>query len=372
METKRVSIHLEGINTRDALPPTEKTAECLKDAGELLKKGEIVAFPTETVYGLGANALNGAACQKIYAVKGRPADNPLIVHIASLAEVTGIVRVWPQKAEICARQFWPGPLTIVLPKKDIIPDIVSGGLDTVAVRMPSHPVALALIQAAGCPLAAPSANLSGKPSPTLAEHVWQDLNGKIPLLIDGGPCTVGLESTVLDLTGEIPVILRPGGITREQLEAVLGRVDLDCHSGNDQPKSPGMKYRHYAPEGDVVLIHGSIPEKVEKISHLLCKKEDGKKIGLLCLKNTAALMPMDILSRADTLFILGSEEDLTLAAGRLYEGLRYCDKHKVDMILAEEISEEGIGLAFMNRLRKAAGKKNMSDPAKILSRPDQD
>lgn len=399
METKRVRINSNDICHSDALLSAEKPGGWLREAGELLRQGEVVAFPTETVYGLGANALDSAACKKIYAVKGRPADNPLIVHIASFEEVKDIVRIWPETAEICARKFWPGPLTIVLPKKGIIPDIVSGGLDTVAVRMPSHPVALALIKAAGCPLAAPSANISGKPSPTNADHVWQDLNGKIPMLIDAGASTVGLESTVLDLTGGNPVILRPGGITREQLEAVLGRVDLDrgvsgsyggssdrkeegCPGNQEdtndtedavvKPRSPGMKYRHYAPEGEVVLIGGTISEKIDKIFDFLQNKKDKTKTALLCLEETASALPADIIMKVDLLFILGSKDNLESVASRLFEGLRCCDKQRTEVILAEEIPEEGIGLAFMNRLRKAAGKKRLSDPTKSSSRFGRD
>lgn len=390
METKRVRIRIEDIRQTEATLSAEKAGDWLKKAGELIRQGEVVAFPTETVYGLGANAMDSAACKKIYAVKGRPSDNPLIVHIASYEEVKDIVRVWPGAAEICARKFWPGPLTIVLPKKESIPDIVSGGLDTVAVRMPSHPVALALIKAAGCPLAAPSANLSGKPSPTNADHVWQDLNGKIPMLIDAGASAVGLESTVLDLTGETPVILRPGGITREQLEDVLGKVDLDrgVSGANDtvrdkgsvsnqedaliKPRSPGMKYRHYAPEGEVVLFGGTISERIGIVSDFLRNKKDGTKTALLCFKETALALSENVLCEADSLFILGSQDEPEAAASRLFEGLRYCDKQRTDVILAEEVPEEGIGLAFMNRLRKAAGKKSMRDPAIMLSRPDRD
>lgn len=352
METKRIRLRSDSI-----IQDKE-----LQEAAALLRQGEVVAFPTETVYGLGANALDSEACAKIYAVKGRPSDNPLIVHVAALDEAQQLVRVWPPQAEVCARNFWPGPLTLVLPKRAHIPEIVSGGLDTVAVRMPSHPVALALIEAAGCPLAAPSANISGKPSPTNAEHVWRDLKGKIPLLIDAGSCTVGLESTVLDLTGELPTILRPGGITLEQLQAVLGKVELDRSADHGQPtvepRSPGMKYRHYAPEGEIILFSGSTSEKAEKMTKYLRNKNNAVRTAVLCLEETVARLTGDTAGKADMIFTLGSRNNLDSAASRLFEGLRLCDEQNIDTILAEEIAEEGIGLAFMNRLKKAAGKKN--------------
>jgi L-threonylcarbamoyladenylate synthase len=355
METKKIWLKPDSI----------KQDKELQEAAALLRQGEVVAFPTETVYGLGANALDSKACAKIYAVKGRPSDNPLIVHVATLDEAKQLVRVWPQQAEICARNFWPGPLTLVLPKRTDIPEIVSGGLDTVAVRMPNHPVALALIEAAGCPLAAPSANISGKPSPTNADHVWRDLKGKIPLLIDAGSCTVGLESTVLDLTGELPTVLRPGGITLEQLRAVLGKVELDRSTDNGlstvKPRSPGMKYRHYAPLGEIILFSGSTFEKAEKIMKYLRNKNNVARTAVLCLDETIARLTEDTTGRADMIFVLGSRNNLDSAASRLFEGLRLCDEQNIDIILAEEIAEEGIGLAFMNRLKKAAGKEEFLD-----------
>lgn len=362
METKRIYITEENGGKRAA-------EEALNEGAALLRQGEVVAFPTETVYGLGADALNGEACEKIFVVKGRPADNPLIVHVSSVEEARTIVREWPEKAEICAREFWPGPLTLVLPKAGIIPDIVSGGLDTVAVRLPSHPVAQALIAKAERPLAAPSANISGKPSPTDGQHVWQDLQGKVPLIIDAGKCTVGLESTVLDLTGDTPLILRPGGITLEQLVHVLGRVEIDKGVKGElevssRPRSPGMKYRHYAPNGEMMLIRGTLREKVKELERRLRDKEPGKRVAVICIEETAARLRAETLAKADLLFILGSGAKPGEAASRLFEGLRLCDQEKIDTIFAEDMAEEGIGLAFMNRLKKAAGQKNFTKPTR--------
>lgn len=366
METKRITIAEKELNiNRSKNWETKDLEEKLQEAAELIKRGEVVAFPTETVYGLGADALNAQACRKIFEIKGRPADNPLIVHIAAKEEAVRITRYWPKEADICSEKFWPGPLTLVLPKGRCIPDAVTGGLDTVAVRMPAHPAALALIRSSGCPLAAPSANISGKPSPTDGEHVWRDLQGKIPLIIDAGKCNIGLESTVLDLSGETPTILRPGGVTREELERELGRVELDKallpESKSVQavkPKSPGMKYRHYAPEGELVLLMGSGAEILAKIKVEINQKESARTIGLLCMKETACLLDEESRQKIDLLFVLGSKGNPQEAASRLFEGLRLCDEHKISYILAEGMDSQGIGLAFMNRLKKAAGKNS--------------
>ncbi|NLI91097.1 MAG: threonylcarbamoyl-AMP synthase [Peptococcaceae bacterium] len=342
----------------------------LDEAVKLLRQGEVVAFPTETVYGLGANALDSKACQKIFTIKGRPADNPLIVHIASVADAQKIVLEWTDAAKACAEAFWPGPLTLVLPKSEIVPDIVSAGLNTVAVRMPAHPAALELIRTAGVPLAAPSANISGKPSPTEGKHVWQDLKGRIPLVIDAGKCSVGLESTVLDLSGKIPVILRPGGVTREQLRAVLGKVEIELgvEDGREvlgQPRSPGMKYRHYAPDGEMILLKSQDQKKAEKIAEWVSHKKSGDKIALLCMEETVAMLSVQELDQIDFLFVLGSVQRPQEAASHLFGALRKCDEEKINCILAEELPEEGIGLAFMNRLKKAAGKNKFTDPEKV-------
>lgn len=334
----------------------------LEEAALLIKTGQLVAFPTETVYGLGADALNAEACANIFKVKGRPADNPLIVHVADLEEARRLTGLWNEKAEICARTFWPGPLTLVLPKADLISDIISGGLKTVAVRMPDHPVALSLIRISGCPIAAPSANISGKPSPTDGEHVWQDLQGKIPMIIDAGKCRIGLESTVLDLSEEKPIILRPGGITKEQLEEVLGHVEMDRYFTEQSlvkaaPKAPGMKYRHYAPEGEVYLIQGDTEEVLSAVKQGLSKFAATEKKALLCMKETEEQLLEADRRKFDLIFVLGAQNEPARSARRLFDGLRVCDQQKMEVILVEGMSTEGIGLAFMNRLRKAAGKK---------------
>ena len=236
--------------------------EELKEASAVIRSGGLVAFPTETVYGLGGDATNPEASRKIYAAKGRPSDNPLIVHIADFSQLRNIVAEVPQEAEKLAEAFWPGPLTMILRKNDVIPYETTGGLDTVAIRMPSHPVARAFLQDSGCMIAAPSANTSGRPSPTTAQHVWEDLHGKIEILLDGGPVGIGIESTIVDLSEERPMILRPGFITQEMLSAVLGDVGMDpglaSENSKQPPKAPGMRYRHYAPKADLTLVEGTM------------------------------------------------------------------------------------------------------------------
>lgn len=325
----------------------------LAEAASLLQQGELVAFPTETVYGLGANALDGAACAKIFEVKGRPQDNPLIVHVADQKAAQDLIGTWPESAERCARAFWPGPLTLVLPKDSAIPDEVTAGLNTVGIRMPAHPVALALLRKAGVPVAAPSANLSGKPSPTSGRHVWQDFQGKIPLILDAGTTAVGLESTVLDLSGDVPMILRPGGISLEQLREVLGEVRVDQPSSEHPPKAPGMKYRHYAPEGEMLLFQGRRENVLERIRDEISKaRRRLKKVGILCTLESAPTLHQLL---PDLLFVLGSEDSPEEVAKNLFEGLRLCDNRGMDIILAEAVEEGGIGMAIMNRLEKAAG-----------------
>ncbi|MHB8126330.1 MAG: L-threonylcarbamoyladenylate synthase [Desulfitobacteriaceae bacterium] len=344
METKRVYIDR-----------TNPELSILNEAAELLRSGEVVAFPTETVYGLGANALDAEACSEIFRVKGRPQDNPLIVHIANRAMAETIVESWNEAAEICMKNFWPGPLTLVLPKKTLIPKIVTGGLETVAIRMPKHHVAMALIERTGLPIAAPSANLSGKPSPTCGTHVWQDLKGRIRLIIDAGNCNVGLESTVLDLSGNTPTILRPGGISKEDLEKVLGEVQVDQPSKNKAPKAPGMKYRHYAPRGEMFLILGARERVVSRMSLETQKAHSYfKKVGILCTLESASYLHSQ---HPDLLFVMGSQSRPEEVAASLFSGLRLCDEQKIDVILAEGVEEGGIGSAIMNRLEKAAGHK---------------
>ena len=314
----------------------------IRRAAALLRAGELVAFPTETVYGLGADALNGEAAARIFAAKGRPADNPLIAHIAGESGLAGLIALEPCAcARALMRAFWPGPMTLIFPKSPRVPREVTAGLDTVAVRMPSHPVARALISAAQTPIAAPSANRSGRPSPTTAAHVLEDMEGRIPLILDGGPCEVGLESTVVDVTGARPRILRPGGVTREMLEGVVGDVDVDegvLHQlqAGSQARSPGMKYKHYAPKGEVTIVTG--PRAAQEIARLY-DAADGR----------AAILAF---SQAD----YGARRVYRLknAPGELFAALRQLDEDGMETIYAEDVPTAGVGLAVMNRLMRAA------------------
>ncbi|MFC7391868.1 L-threonylcarbamoyladenylate synthase [Scopulibacillus cellulosilyticus] len=323
----------------------------IKEAADLLKKNEVVAFPTETVYGLGGNALSDEAIEKIYKAKGRPSDNPLIVHVASLQQLHQICSDIPGTAQKLIDAFWPGPLTIILPKTGQLSTRVTAGLSTVAVRMPEHPVAHAIIEACNLPIAAPSANSSGRPSPTLAAHVLHDLSGKIAGVVDGGAAGVGVESTVVDCTVEPIAILRPGGVTREQLEAVAGSVAADpsLSQPDKAPKSPGMKYQHYAPQAPVYLVPGG----KEKIQELVKQaKNDNKQVGVLTTEENKHAYSM-----ADIVITCGQREDLTSVAHFLFESLRAFDETHVDLILSETFPMQGIGAAVMNRLSKAAGGK---------------
>ena len=323
----------------------------IKRAAEIIKRGGLVAFPTETVYGLGGNALDEDAARKIYAAKGRPQDNPLIVHIAEISQLTDLVREIPERAKLLMDKFWPGPLTIVFHKSDRVPFGTTGGLDTVAIRMPAHPVALELIKESGVPIAAPSANISGRPSPVCAEDVAEDLNGRIEMIIDGGKASVGVESTVLDLSEEVPIILRPGGVTREELQEVLGRVDLDPGlAPGERPRSPGQKYRHYAPKALMTVVEGPLESQVKAISEMAEKFEaEGHKVGIMATAQTRHLYTRGhVISAGDR------TAPLTISAN-IFGILRKFDRMGVDRILAEGISEDGIGLAVMNRLYKAAG-----------------
>ena len=327
--------------------------EALRPAADTIRAGGLVAFPTETVYGLGANATDAEAVARIFVAKGRPADNPLIVHVAEKAAVYQVASSVSAAAARLMERFWPGPLTLVLPRVQTIPDNVTCGLATVGVRMPDHPVALALIRAAGVPVAAPSANLSGRPSPTTAEHVMEDLGDRIDMIIDGGETGVGLESTVLDLTVDPPVLLRPGGVTVEQLCEELGPINIDrsVHGteAGEAPRSPGMKYAHYAPRAKVILFDGPVLHMQERINDLLYEyREEGRRVGILCAAQSRGVYQAPIVLE------YGSREDLAGIASDLFSTLRAFDRHAVDVILAEGVPSHGIGLAIMNRLRRAA------------------
>jgi len=321
-------------------------------AAKALREGNLVAFPTETVYGLGANALDPRAVRRIYEAKGRPSDNPLIVHIANVSQLDTLVKEIPPVAEALIEAFWPGPLTLVFRKSELVPYVITGGLDTVAVRMPDNDVALKLIGESGVPVAAPSANISGRPSPTACQHVLDDLKGRIEYIIDGGPCRIGIESTVLDITSGTPVILRPGGVTREMLEKVIGEVKTDTVLKPEdglKPRSPGMKYRHYSPKARMLLLEGKTEDVIEKINSLACEnRANGLKTGVLASRENKNRYA------ADVVLSIGSHDNPEEVASRLYDFLRRFDEEKVDIIYSETFSEEGMGMAVMNRLKKAA------------------
>lgn len=327
----------------------------IENASALLSQNEVVALPTETVYGLGGNAESDEAVTKIFEAKGRPSDNPLIIHIAEREQLARFVEEIPEKASILMDRFWPGPLTIIFKKKEgILSDKATAGLATIAVRMPDHPVALAILKKCGLPIAAPSANSSGKPSPTTAKHVMDDLNGKIAGIIDGGPTGVGVESTVVDCTESIPVILRPGGVTKEQLEEVVGEVETDPALLNEEmrPKSPGMKYRHYSPNAPLYLVKGSKNFLQALIDE---KRNEGLRVGVL----TTEEYRTDI--HADVVLACGRREALETVASSLYETLRAFNDENVDVIYSEMFPSSGVGHAIMNRLLKAAGNKVISE-----------
>lgn len=332
------------------LKPTEGA---IAEAADLLRSGRLVAFPTETVYGLGADALNAEAVHSIFSAKNRPADNPLIMHIVHQDQLDGLAAI-PDEAYPLMRAFWPGPLTILMPRTKRVPDVVTAGLATVAVRCPSHPVATDLIAAAGVPVAAPSANRSGRPSPTTAAHVLEDMEGRIPLILDGGPCQVGLESTVLDLSGAKPCILRPGGVTKDMLETILGTVEiapsvLKPLAEGEVARSPGMRYRHYAPKGSVTLISGKEQEIVSAM-RILCRQAEaeGRKACVMCFRE-------HMRDLADCLpHCIGSRDDPAETASLLFDVLRQLDEEGMDAIFSETLHTEGVGLAVMNRLGRAA------------------
>lgn len=324
----------------------------LSQAARLLAQGEVVAFPTETVYGLGANALDPAAVAKIFKAKGRPQDNPLIVHCTDAEQVSAFVQEITPQVRLLMDTFWPGPLTLVLKKTEVVPTVVTAGLDTVAVRVPDHPVALKLLAEIEFPLAAPSANLSGRPSPTRAEHVLADLAGKIPAIVDGGETGWGVESTVLDCTEEPFRILRPGGVTKEQLEKLVEISRAGEHSPAEAPRSPGMKYQHYAPEAEVYLVSGAeTAPTIRELSESYVKQ--GQVVGVMTWSERARLFPsVKVLS-------MGPQGDLHALANRLYHLLREADILGLDVLFIESVEEKGLGTAIMNRLRKAANNREI-------------
>jgi len=325
-------------------------------AAQIIQNGGLVAFPTETVYGLGADALNPKAVLALFEAKKRPLDNPPIVHVVSISEVYPLVTGVPDKAVLLMKQFWPGPLTLIFKRSKLVPSVTTAGLDTVAIRMPKHKVALELIKQSRRPIAAPSANLAGKPSPTTASHVYEDLNGRIDAIIDGGDTNIGVESTVLDLSVDPPMLLRPGGTPFEALKNVLGDVKLhpfvqaEQELPLQQTRSPGMRHKHYAPRAEVILVEGSVQAVIGKVKELAeAYKRKGAKVGILATDETQTAYNVAVIKS------LGSRFNLASVAQSLFRLLREVDAQNVDVIIAEGVPSEGLGLAVMNRLRKASG-----------------
>ena len=339
----------------EKIDPGNIDADVMDRAGKLIAEGELVAFPTETVYGLGGDALDPDASRKIYAAKGRPSDNPLIVHIAEFDDMKRVAREVPEQARKLADAFWPGPLTMIVWKSDAVPEATTGGMQTVAVRMPNHPVALELIRRSGCLIAAPSANTSGRPSPTEAQHVAEDLSGKIAMILDGGPVGIGIESTIIDLTEEKPMILRPGYITPEMLSEVLQEevvIDPGIIAADDtrKPKAPGMKYKHYAPKAERIIVDGAQDAVIAKINELTAaKRAEGKKVAVIATDETKERYD------AQVILSMGRRSDEDAIAQHLYKILRECDELEVGEIYSECFQTPRIGQAIMNRLLKAAG-----------------
>ncbi len=335
--------------------PRKPSIKKVQVAADIIRKGGLVAFPTETVYGLGADALNSNAVLALFKAKKRPLDNPPIVHVENINDVRKLAEQVQPKAERLMKKFWPGPLTLVFIRSDKVPDVTVAGLETIAIRMPQHAVALALIKESNCPIAAPSANLAGKPSPTSAKHVFDDLKGRIDAILDGGLTQIGVESTVLDLSVDPPQVLRPGGTPLEELRRVLGDVKLhpfvvaEKELSIEKTRSPGMKHKHYAPNAEVVVVEGAIPAVLAKIKKLTeSYRMKGVKVGVLATDETARGY------RADVVKSLGSRFNLDAIAQNLFSLLREFDAEGVDIIIAEAVPTEGLGLAVMNRLRKAS------------------
>lgn len=327
----------------------------IRVAANVIKKGGLVAFPTETVYGLGADALNPEAVAKIFKAKKRPPDNPIIVHVADKKDVYKLAQEVPTGAKKLMTEFWPGPLTLILKRSSLVPSITVVGLDTIAIRMPRNKVALALIRASGTPVAAPSANLAGKPSPTEAQHVINDLAGRIEIVLDAGSTKIGVESTVVDMTEPTPVILRPGGTPCEKLKSVLGNVELHPIAATNRKirmlrvRSPGMKHRHYAPNAEMIVVEGELDKVVRRVQGLVTLHMiEGKKVGVLTTDESESKYKANVVKS------LGSRKDMTTIAKNLFRLLREFDEERVDIIIAEGITPRGLGLAVMNRLRRAA------------------
>jgi len=325
-----------------SIDPDKPDMKLLASAGRTLRKGGTVAFPTETVYGLGANALDEQAVEKIFIAKGRPGDNPLIVHIHSISQLDELVSNIPKHAKKLMDQFWPGPLTRIFPKSDAVPSVVTAGLSTVAIRMPGHIIANLLLQEAGCPVAAPSANISTRPSPTSAQHVIQDLNGKVDIIIDSGSAQIGIESTILDITHSPALILRPGHVTLEELKEFIN-VESYVPKKGDAPKSPGMKYRHYAPQAKVILVLGNEKAVNAKMKELILNyKKTNNKVGVLVSKGNFV---------ADMVLYVETPEKM---AKYLFSSFRTFDQHGMDIIIAGGIDMKGLGTALFNRMEKAS------------------
>ncbi len=326
--------------------------EIINIGADIITNGGLVAFPTETVYGLGADGLNELATKKIYEAKGRPSDNPLILHISDISELTPLVEEITPLAYKLIQSFWPGALTMIFKKSNIVPDCITGNLDTVAIRIPTNIIARKLIKASKTPIAAPSANSSGKPSPTKALHVKEDLNGKIDMIIDGGSTLFGLESTVVDVTGEIPIILRPGAVTKEMIEKVYGRVLINSAiNSNEVPKAPGMKYKHYSPKAKLIIIQGEQQNVINAINEYGNKSiVEGKKVGIMVTEQTKDLYQKDF-----NIFIVGDRNNPQTIASNLFEIFREFDYLNIDVVYSESFSYDNIGEAIMNRLEKASG-----------------
>ena len=347
----------------------KEDAALIEEAAGILKNGGLVAFPTETVYGLGANALSPDASKKIYAAKGRPSDNPLIVHIADESELAPLVTEIPPMAKKLMDAFWPGPMTLIFNKSDIVPSETTGGLNTVAVRMPSHKVAAALIKVAGIPIAAPSANVSGRPSPTAASHVIEDMDGRIDAIVDGGASDIGLESTIIDVTGGKPIVLRPGYIAPEDIERIVGETDIDAGvtkkpEGDFRPKAPGMKYRHYAPKAPMTIVEGDEAAVISRINELIkLAAAEGKRAGIICASEhakgygagSAGGRSAGENGAAPIIKIAGSKSDEEEIAHNLFDILRSMDDEDIDVIYTEKFAYGKRGMAIMNRMMKAAG-----------------